>query len=158
MKNLKHLSLFLMVLLVMTGFMSCELIGKDDIAIIGEWDTTSDSGSGRIIFTDSSYENYYNGELSYTAKIVHSDNYNWNGEESGEGYYGYLVIQFDNPPSWNTTIENKFVVLRWKNFIEGTSMDYSEGYLEYFDTADEAIEGATAANGFFGTYTTVSKL
>jgi hypothetical protein len=157
--KIKQLSLILMVLLVITGFMSCDLNSSDEasLAIIGEWDTgyvwDGVTYESKIVLTETVFQNYSGGELLYSAKIVSFENSGWNGGESGEGEHGYIVIQFDN---------NKYMVLRWENFIAGTSMDYSEGYNfvteEYFDTPEDAIVGATEATGFFGGFSSTTKL
>lgn len=162
-KNLGKLALLVMVLFVFAATMSCDL-NKDEtsLAIIGEWD----AGFGSTMtLTASQYEVYYNDVLSYSAKVVSYSNDSWNAGESGEGSYGYFVVQFDNPSAFTPESKDKFMVVRWKNFLDleaAASMSYSEGSdyptNTYFDSIDDALEGATTAAEFFGFYSTATKL
>lgn len=162
-KNLSKLALLFLVLFVVAGFMSCDL-NKDEVslAVIGEWN--AGFGSSAVI-TASQYEVYYNDVLSYSGKIVSFNNSSWNAGETGEGSYGYFVVQFDNPSAYTPESKDKYMVVRWQNFLDveaAAAMSYSEGSdyptNTYFDSIDDALEGATGAAGFFGYFTTATQL
>lgn len=162
MKELKKWIVMIAVLFVLTGMMSCELFdGGDDPTVFGSWE---DGYGSEMIITEDSFSSYYNGTLSYSAEVISYHNNEWNQSENGEGSYGYLVIQYENTPYWYDadSLTGKYMVLRWQNLAYNlgvTTMEYSEGSNDsdwtdttpgtLFDTEEEAIAGATGADGFF---------
>lgn len=165
MKNLKKWLVLLAALFVLTGMMSCEMFEDDDesLAVIGTWD----AGYGNTMeITSSLYKKSWPASSwgsagSYSAKIVYFNNSDWNSTDSGsgEGSYGYFVIEWTDPSI--STDKGKFDVVQWKNLktLSGTTtMSYSEGYNAkgYFETADDAIESATSANGYFGVFSSAT--
>ncbi len=154
MKNLTKLAVLLTALFVLGGLVSCDLndSGSDSLAIVGTWDYTT-TGDGTLVVTDSTYSVDMSSstyDWYYAGDIVSYDNSGWNGTETGEGSYGYLVYKLtSHSSSYYSGYIGKYVVVRWQNFVDGTSMEYLDGSSEYFDTVDEALEGATEADGVF---------
>ncbi len=137
----------------------------NEIEIAGTW---FDAYDNKIVITDDAILWYYPTdatETSYEASIAEFDNDAFNAEETGENDHGHAVIRYTKAPSWNTASQDKYMVFRWQNFDDSASpmtMDFVEGSdypaNTYFDTADLASEGATAAAGFFSMYTTDAEL
>jgi hypothetical protein len=155
-KNLRKLTLLFLVIFVFSGLMSCELFNDEDtLAIIGEWDT----GYGSLDVTSAEITTYNSdGSIFWSYEIDSFDNSEWNGDESGEGNYGYMVVKCTEPSEYTPEAQDKYTVIRWQNFVTETSMEYSEGYIAYFDTAEEAIAGATISEGFFNLFSSTTKL
>lgn len=161
MKNLKKWLVLLAALFVLSGMMSCEMFEDDDetLAIVGEWD---EGFGSTMIITSSLYKKSWVAGATWpagsnSAKIVSFNNSDWNSTDSGsgEGTYGYVVIEWTEPS--NPTDKGKFDVVQWeslKTTSGTTTVSYSEGYNAkgYFETADDAIEGATSANGYFNSF------
>jgi len=170
MKELKKWIVLIAALFVLTGMMSCELLNPgDDLAIEGSWDAGYDSS---LVIKGSTFSSMYKGKLSYSAEIVSFDNNGFNASEKGKGDCGYMVIKYTSTPSWfdADSLTGKYMILRWQNLQtvnNVTTMEYSEGSNDtnwgdttpgtLFDSASEAIEGATAASGFFA-FSSVTKI
>jgi len=158
MKNFKKLTVLFLALFVFAGMMSCDMNSgsSDELAVIGNWDAGYDN---ILEITPSMYKKSWPksefGEAGfYSAKIVSYDNTGWNGSDSGmgEGEYGYFVLLWDNPSKYTPQAKDKYSIVRWKNLktTSGkTTMEYSEAYKSYFDTAAEAIEGSIEDKDFF---------
>jgi len=98
----------------------------------------------------------------YTADIVSYDNNAFNASETGEGNYGYAVIQYTAVDGAGTGAVGGYNIFRWQNYT-GSACDFTQGYKnvggdwpdnenDMADTAAEAINDFTAANSYFGGY------
>ncbi|MDC7235428.1 MAG: hypothetical protein PQJ58_19525 [Spirochaetales bacterium] len=154
-KNLGKLALVLMVLFVSAGLMSCDAFkDEESLSVLGTW------GNGTMEITSDTYSVDMGGswgEWNYSADIISFDNSSWNAGEEGEGSYGYMVLKFTSHSDDDTAAATvgKYTVFRWKNLttVDGvTAMETSEGYGDYYDNADDALENITAANGYFNFY------
>ena len=154
MKEFKKWIVLLAALFVLSGMMSCEMFESDDeetIEVKGEWDT----GYGSIIITDSTISWYgTDGTLSYAYDIESFSNDSWNGSETGEGDYGYMVIKYTTAPTWNDSVNGLYNIFRWQNLNSSespASFEYGEAYLDgtYHESASESKNTATSSNGYY---------
>ena len=148
---------------------SCNITVDLSLEVIGEWD----QGWGSILeITENTYSSYYNDSLSYSATIVSFSNKEFNAGDTGMGNCGYMVLRFNNTPYWYDadSITGKYTVFRWQNLEtvnDVTTTDYSEGSNDsdysdttpgtYYDTAAEAIANVKDANGYFSTFSSMTK-
>jgi hypothetical protein len=131
-----------------------------DIEIAGTW---IDPYNVKLVINDSKIDFYSQStdtETSYEAIIHGYNNSIWNGDESGTGDDGFMVIKYSKAPSWNPDCQGKYMIFRWQNLDAGAApitMDYAEGSNyptnTYFDSEAEAVTGATTAEGFFVFFT-----
>ncbi len=136
-----------------------------DIETAGTWHCQGDEWESKYVITNELFEVYSSFDAAspdYTYEIVEYSNDRFNAEETGDGNYGFAVIKYLEPPSWNPDASGH-TILRWQNLdtADGvTRVDLCEGFYdpdedgtaEYLDTAEEAKEYVTAESGSFAVY------
>ncbi len=171
MKKTLRFLLSLLVLFTALGFVSCDGIQEKTVETVyylyssgirGTWHTGENA---KLVLTETEYISYYNNSVSYKADIVFEST-GWNGGEYPSDKSlpnGYMVIKFTQAPSWNAGIADKYMVVRWKQVKTASdgkvTMSYSEGYKgmsDYFDTAEDAIVGATGEAKYFNNFSTAT--
>jgi hypothetical protein len=147
-----------LVAIAVLTFGGCSLSSGVVPEIEGTWE---DEFGGVRVISGTEIRKFADADATtpeYVYEIVDGHNTRFNGGETGAGDCGYSVVKCTTPPSWNTDQEGTFTVFRWQNFettggittvefAEGSPPDWPDGYAE---TADEAVENATEANGWFG--------
>lgn len=136
--------------------MSC---GPGLIEVAGTWsldlsgDTESfEISSSSITYTYDSITND-DWDFSWTGDIVEFDNDTFNADETGNGDFGYAVVQFKGGDD-----DGKYCIVRWQNLSTTDStatVDISKGYKTgetYPDTPEDAKTTITDGNGWFEMY------
>ncbi len=180
MKKFKHLlSVLLLVIFVVSGFMGCDMLGVGggvdvdrSIAVSGTWQI-SGGWVEQWIITDTSIE--YNSGASvdalsnnYKANIARYSNSDLNGGDTEivtggtSDHVGYAVIQYTEVNGPGTGTVGKYQIFRWgTTAADASQRDFTQGYKnvgaawpnnvnEVFDSVAAAEAGVTNASGHFG--------
>jgi hypothetical protein len=137
----------------------CSLLRKIEVA--GTWydDAEFFGQKFKTVITETTISGYWDiadTEPAYVYEIVDFYQRTWNGGETGEGDTGYAVVRYSEYPL-SPDLVGAYTVFRWQNLMNSNGVltaEFSEGSPPtwpngYADTASEAEDNATEANGWF---------
>ncbi|MDC7245630.1 MAG: hypothetical protein PQJ47_06935 [Sphaerochaetaceae bacterium] len=153
--------------LVVFASTGCSLFLSSTMPPEGSYELVGDYGT-ETWDIDEDTISYDSGYTSYEADIISTvvDSFNAGDStivssgSSPSGDYGYMVIQYTTVSDEGTGEVGKYNIFRWQeNADDASAMDFTQGYKDadgespyinaLFDTAQDAVDGATNDNGYF---------